>query len=140
MSLQSNLDASITLLKASLAETKAAAAARKAAASIITTPSPIMVGAYRPGSAPAPGHVQKLSYTRASGLEGTVVSRSTLSKHVMRYNTDEVGRPWCCDVLMNLLLHTNVVVMITGLGGCCVARTLLCQVELGGCVIWQQHL
>lgn len=92
--LHTNLDASIALLKESLAETKAVAAARKAAAAISTTASPSrspLISAYRPTSAPAHPPVQKLSYTRASGLEGTVVSRSTLGKHLMRYTCEEVG-------------------------------------------------
>lgn len=92
--LHTDLDASIALLKVSLAEAKAAAAARKAAAAVAARTlyipgSPVAssgtIAAYRPGSAPS-----RPSYSRASGLDVTPACRTAQGKHLMRYTCDEV--------------------------------------------------
>lgn len=82
-SLHTNLDASITLLRASLAESKAAAAARKAAAAAAAIRS--SSSSLRPASAPKASH----SRNPVSCAE-CPSARSAMAKHLMRYNTEEV--------------------------------------------------
>jgi hypothetical protein len=85
--LQTNLDASIALLKASLADTRAAAAASKAAASAAAA-------ARRSSSSrrPVTGSYSGGAALRDSGSARPAdAPKADTGKHIMRYTCEEVG-------------------------------------------------
>lgn len=83
--LSSNLDASIALLKASLADTRAAAAASKAAAAIRSS------GITRARVVVSAGGSARRCSGGSAGVLQDAAPKSVAGKHIMRYTCEEVS-------------------------------------------------